>query len=360
MERAREQWDFFIAHTGPDRGVSEELYTHLSKDFRVFLDSRSLLPGDDWDVALNAAQRASRITVVIVSSKTEKAYYQREEIAAAIALARSEADTHRVVPVFLDEDYPKDNESIPYGLRSKHSISVKSAGGLEGVSRLLARLLAPTLAMSAQQIEERHKQRSIVEIGVRLIPTKAFDVNGSLGSPQRQYVFIGDYDEQRYRSLTQILSNLLIEDSFEKVFDSNIEWTAICFKIGRHNYRKLDILPATWKAAFRILSHPSRLGCFEASSEEMMKMGPGLKDYLSDDQPYWLQRLRIPERQDASKGSDYLVTEELSISNLCFDGKGITPGTVPSRIFFAKNLPLSALDCRIVQLGFSSDNTILF
>src|SRR6516162_4583760 len=112
MEDAREQWDFFIAHAGPDQGVAEELYSHLSRDFRVFLDSRSLLPGDDWDIALPAAQRASRITVVIVSSKTEKAYYQRQEIAEAIALARSEANTHRVVPVFLDEDMG-DNESIP-------------------------------------------------------------------------------------------------------------------------------------------------------------------------------------------------------------------------------------------------------
>lgn len=116
-------WDFFIAHAAADNNTAMELYDILSPNARVFLDSRCLLPGDDWDHALLQAQRKLRITIVMVSSKTEKAYYQREEIAAAIDLARRNNKQHRVVPIYLD-GWPIDESPIPYGLRLKHGIAL--------------------------------------------------------------------------------------------------------------------------------------------------------------------------------------------------------------------------------------------
>ena len=56
----------------------------MSPQFRVFLDSRSLVPGDDWDQAIAQAQTESAISLILVSSNTENAYYQREEVASAI------------------------------------------------------------------------------------------------------------------------------------------------------------------------------------------------------------------------------------------------------------------------------------
>lgn len=41
------QWDFFIAHSGQDNQVAEQLYDCLAGEFRVFLDSRTLKYGDD-------------------------------------------------------------------------------------------------------------------------------------------------------------------------------------------------------------------------------------------------------------------------------------------------------------------------
>ncbi len=133
------RYDFFIAHSGKDRAAAERLFDLLSPLCRVFLDVRSLKLGDDWDQALSQAQRASRVTVVLVSSHTEVAYYQREEMAAAITLARTEA--HRVVPVYL-EGWPTDGTQVPYGLRLKHSLSLSEAGGLEGTALKLTELLA--------------------------------------------------------------------------------------------------------------------------------------------------------------------------------------------------------------------------
>ncbi len=78
----RPHWDFFIAHAGKDAAVAEALYDELYLNARTFLDSRSLMLGDDWDHALQRAQLNSRITVVLISENTDQAYYQREEIAS--------------------------------------------------------------------------------------------------------------------------------------------------------------------------------------------------------------------------------------------------------------------------------------
>src|SRR3712207_5191867 len=99
MEPSAAEWDFFVAYAAADERRAVELYDLLSPRARVFLDSRSLKPGDDWDTALPRAQRRSRVTVVLVSPRSDTAYYQREEIATAIAMARADEGQHRVVPV---------------------------------------------------------------------------------------------------------------------------------------------------------------------------------------------------------------------------------------------------------------------
>src|SRR6266536_146738 len=110
----RRKWDFFIAHAGGDKEVAESLYDLLFNHSRVFLDSKSLTLGDNWDQALPNAQKQSLITVVIISSKTDNAYYAKEEIAAAIQMARNNELQHRVIPLFFS-DYKEDE--VPYGLR---------------------------------------------------------------------------------------------------------------------------------------------------------------------------------------------------------------------------------------------------
>ena len=129
------QWDFFIAHSAKDKQAAEELYDHLARDFRVFLDSRTLKYGEDWDLELSRAQRNSRITVVLVSDHTESSYYERIEISEAISMARADAARHRVVPCFLGA---AQRDDIPYGLRLKHGISLEESGGLKQVAEKLA------------------------------------------------------------------------------------------------------------------------------------------------------------------------------------------------------------------------------
>jgi TIR domain len=134
------QWDFFLAHAAGDAAAAEELFDGLSPLARVFLDRRCLLPGDDWDQALRAAQVASRITVVLISTRTEEAYYEREEVAAALDLARRDPQAHRVVPVYLDAPDVAAG-AVPYGLRLKQGLDASAPGGLGRVAeQLLATL----------------------------------------------------------------------------------------------------------------------------------------------------------------------------------------------------------------------------
>lgn len=140
MPVPEQRWDFFLAHAGADSAVAEELYGYLSPHCRVFLDSRNLLPGDDWDRELAAAQAASRVTVVLLSGRSDEAYYQREEIAAALDMARRDSSAHRVVPVYL-EDPSAAGAGVPYGLRLKHGLVAAEEGSLPEAARELVAML---------------------------------------------------------------------------------------------------------------------------------------------------------------------------------------------------------------------------
>jgi len=136
MANDAQTWDFFIAHAAKDAPSAESLYELLVQKARVFLDSRCLELGDDWDLELKQAQRQALISVVLVSERTDSAYYQREEIAAAVDLARNNAKTHRVVPIYLEAGL-SEHDSVPYGLRLKQGLTVPDAGGMQGVATRL-------------------------------------------------------------------------------------------------------------------------------------------------------------------------------------------------------------------------------
>lgn len=130
-------WDFFLAHAGPDLDIARNLKRALDPPAKAFLDDDNLVLGDDFDQELAEAQQSSLISIVIVSPHTEQAYYQREEIASAIQMSREDPHTHRVVPVFFNQEQIPSRE-IPYGLRLKHSLRVPDSGDLtEAGKRLL-------------------------------------------------------------------------------------------------------------------------------------------------------------------------------------------------------------------------------
>jgi hypothetical protein len=167
-------WDFFIAHAGEDAAAAEELFEYLAPRAQAYLDTRSLRLGDDWDIALRLAQERSLVTVVLISANSDAAYYQREEIASAIARARIDPDGHRVVPVFLN-GFPNGREGVPYGLRIKHGIALSATVSLRDAAERLIELLGE---IRPWQLEGADGQRAT---GPRYVMECCLCVEASLG-----------------------------------------------------------------------------------------------------------------------------------------------------------------------------------
>ncbi len=343
------KYDFFIVHAGPDKELAELLYTLLSTEFKVFLDARSLIPGDNWSQVIPLAHSQSAVSLILITGKTPSAHYMNEEIIRAVKMARKEGSTHRVVPIVVG-----DQLDSPYGLDMMQAIYVTDPGGLSEAVRRLQADLRPSLAMPSEEIQRRYQDRVLLEKALRLIPRRDFAREGSLGREVRKYVFVGDYEEQRHRTLQEILSNLMVGDAFERIADSYTEWIALTFSVGELNARKLDLKPGTWKSAFRILSHPHKIGCIEATSADRAQMGTRPYDYYSGDQEYWHSRLMMKPRE--------YLTDLLGIYWGCFNGDGITEAyqrgsvsPVPSRIFFVKNVPVATLTYSHQDMGAPSE-----
>ena len=141
------RYDLFLAHATSDAATADALYD-LLPDLRVFVDRRSLQPGERFDVAIPAAQAVSRATVVLLSAAaTRGAWYTGDEIKAAIALHRAAPEHHRLLPVLLEPDAP-----VPYGLGIVQALDATSLGGLPGVAARLRQLLGvapPSIATDA-------------------------------------------------------------------------------------------------------------------------------------------------------------------------------------------------------------------
>ncbi len=174
----RYQWDFFIAHAGADHEPAKILHRFLIPHARVFLDSECLLHGDDWDLQLPTQQRASMATLVLASANCNQAYYQREEIATAIHLAREDSEAHRVVPIYLDS-YAEEN--IHYGLRLKHGIYFSRERSFDSITNrlidLLAKLKARERMGDARQTSVPAKVEAVV---FEMESSSRYDTSGEL------------------------------------------------------------------------------------------------------------------------------------------------------------------------------------
>ncbi|WP_179137710.1 toll/interleukin-1 receptor domain-containing protein [Candidatus Entotheonella palauensis] len=134
------RYHFFIAYASPDFRQARDLYFKLQDELRdepdkVFFDRQQIQPGDPWPPRLSEALAASRAVVVLISSHTRAAFYEQEEIARAIQLARQQPDRHTMIPVLL-ESLPEGPEGLPYGMNILQALDATWPGGLESAWRL--------------------------------------------------------------------------------------------------------------------------------------------------------------------------------------------------------------------------------
>ena len=134
----KRKFDFFLAYAKKDEKTALKIYEKLILKSTVFLSKKNLVAGDDWDIVIPEAQKNSKITIVLISNNSNKAFYQREEIAAAIDMARE--GNHRVVPLFISD--PENLANTPYGLKIKQSISMFNESELDSAVQELIALLS--------------------------------------------------------------------------------------------------------------------------------------------------------------------------------------------------------------------------
>lgn len=180
-------WDFFLAHSNADSKAAEILHDLLAPYSDVFLDTRCLRPGDYWDEELMEAQKTSSISVVLISSNTDEQFYLRDEIVAAIELAKKDKNRHRVVPVYLEGC---DSERTPrYGLRIKHGLHVDRLGGIHNVAQHLLGLISSKhrnkkTVIYSERLEAAHRIRTLIANE----PKRLWIVAGSLGGSFDTYI----------------------------------------------------------------------------------------------------------------------------------------------------------------------------
>jgi hypothetical protein len=132
-------YDIFIAYADDDRVQGEQLFDALAEILpreRVYMASRCLKPGQRWDTEVARAQRASRMTAILLSSHTAAAFYECNEIVSAIALSRR--GRQAVVPVNLEAT----TTHIPWTLLIIQRLDWRASGGAQGVARHLVACLA--------------------------------------------------------------------------------------------------------------------------------------------------------------------------------------------------------------------------
>ncbi|MBO9203057.1 MULTISPECIES: toll/interleukin-1 receptor domain-containing protein [Niastella] len=150
-------WDFFIAHSHVDKQTALEIYEVLhGVNYKVFLDQKSILPGASWDLAIPDAQKRSLITIVLISGNIRQSHFVREEVQTAIALWRTDPNSHCIIPVFLNGII----DDLPYGLRLLQGIDLKNSGSVTNLANKLIECLVHFKSVEPivpdYQIEKQH------------------------------------------------------------------------------------------------------------------------------------------------------------------------------------------------------------
>lgn len=351
----------FVSHSSLDkrlaRCVAEQ---YRSRGIEVWIDEGELGPGDTLAPQLTKAISNAHIFVLILTTHSVQSEWVRYELRNAVL--RLQAAELSIVPMLFDD------VEVPEELDGMVWADCRSEAGLTKCITMSLRRAGAEYPLSADSIRARYDKRTPLGYGLRMVPVGSRHNLIFLGPEARKYVVVGDYAEQCGRSLRQILGNLKSGDSFDRTTVTGDEWTAIIFEVGEHNYKKLDVLPGTWKAVFRILSDKKRLGWADMSDEEAMHLGSRPRDYYAGDQNYWynsvIRRGYSATREAKAYSPDFLSTR-FGIDDLCFDGSGITHSSspdslmVPSRLFLVKNMPLNAVNHRTQILGRTKDGILL-
>lgn len=123
---AAKQPTIFLSYARADVEFASELYSRLSElGFDIWLDIKSLRPGQNWDFEIKIQLDKSDFVIVILSnnSVTKRGYFQREVRKAIDKLSERLIDDIFIIPVITGPDI-----QVPYALKDIQYISDSKAG----------------------------------------------------------------------------------------------------------------------------------------------------------------------------------------------------------------------------------------
>lgn len=122
----------FISYSHRDRASVEDLYLRLVDINAVpWMDSKDLVPGQDWEREINRAIRESAAVIICLSSSwvAARGYVHAELKAALDEMRRVPEGTIFIIPVRLDAC------DVPESLRKLHWVDLYSSGGFDSLAR---------------------------------------------------------------------------------------------------------------------------------------------------------------------------------------------------------------------------------
>jgi SpoVK/Ycf46/Vps4 family AAA+-type ATPase len=96
----------FLCHSSADKEIVRDLYTRLKREgFEPWLDEENLLPGQDWELEISKAVRASHVVIVCLSNaSTNKEGFIQKEIKYALDVADEKPEgAIFIIPLRLED-----------------------------------------------------------------------------------------------------------------------------------------------------------------------------------------------------------------------------------------------------------------
>jgi TIR domain len=342
----------FISHSSMDKALARVLSDQIHiRGGNAWLDERELGSGMPLATALASAIDQVDIFVILITKHSVASSWVKFEINLAMTLAIERGI--RILPLKASD------VEVPIALRGYIYADISDEVSLARALNLAFVAPQNQLPLPSELIRARYDARILPDMCMRIVRTVDLDHSHSLGVSDRKYVFAGDYFEQCGRPLREVLENLYVGMYLDSFIRPNDEFSVVVFETGHLYAKKVDLLPGTWRAVYRIITDPRRLGIFGASQIQEIDGEGSDGNYWNGDQRRWYRRVRS-ELQDSGfpiHADERFLESTFGIQSMCFQGTGLSASG--SRVFLSKNIPLAEIQYWRVDLGRINEGRIL-
>lgn len=229
-----EHHQIFLSYASPDKDRVMPFYESLRlQGFNVWIDCRSLLPGQNWDFEIRRAFDKSSFVIAFISSKSfeRRGYVQRELKMALDRLAEKLVDDIYLIPVLLDDSIP-----LPDQLKSLQAIHASDVRSHEQIANAITHQL-DQMGSDTQKIQSKEDVYWSSQI-----KKESWD---GLPGYEIEMEFL-DFNSAKYKNLSEICEFVrgnLLPSLFQHRADKLIQCPEI-YNYGQDRYRRTNTFDA--------------------------------------------------------------------------------------------------------------------